>query len=362
MKTASISEAARILGRHRPAVYRLIESGAIRCLPGCRIPVADLDKIPKQKRKLREVCFARIRRADLDPRRILYILSIAAQSADADTLIHAGRFLLEGNKNFLRTLEAENPPMVEHRAPDGEGAPFVGMDFPTFIAGRIRLYANKPERIPLEAKAPVLWKIFWPAALGRPFKTFPLFRSGWIRLAPDWQNDATIYCPEQETVLSFASPVYRPTPAETNAARYMEKHFPESKVWDLYGLDNITPAALLIVKAIISARMEADEDPQTAVELLGELGVPASIALDLARLARRILGKQSKKQAGLNPANLQSAGPDPSGKSRILIGKDSRGAFSQQDYLPADLIHLPMNRSAVAKALGISRPTLYAWT
>ena len=276
-------------------------------------------------------------------------------------MIHAGRFLLEGNPGFLRTLEADDPPMVEHRAPDGEGAPFVGLSFPDFIAGRIRLFVEKaPARIPPEAKAPILWKIFWPRALGRPFETFPLFRFGWIRLAPAWQNNATIFCQEQETVLSFASPVYRPTKAEKDAAQYMEKHFPEGMVWNLYGRDNITPRRL-IVKAIIAARMEADEDPQTAVELLGELGVPPAVALDLARLTRRIIGKQSKQQAGKDPAKLQGAGPDPSGKGRILVGKDSRGVF-KQDYLPAELIKLPMNRSAVAQALGISRPTLYAWT
>lgn len=393
METVSISEAARILGRHRPAIYRLLESGVLRRLPGCRIPAADLDKLPKQKRRLREVALARIRLAGHDPRRILIrLLKSAVGGADADTLIHAGRFLLEGNPDFLRTIEAPVAPVVKWKAPDGVGVKTRFLNFPEFIAGRIRLYRPKlkiPDLSVLE-----LWQAFWRTVIEADFYTFPLFRGGWMQLAPEWQNDATIYCQEQETVLSFSSPLYRPAPDERKAARYMAEHFPDSKVRDLYGLDNITPALLLIIRAMIAARhgdkdstrdylkqlpdpsakQEQDEliakslaaarkgETAKAARLLAAseqipLGLPDKIIDALFILVRRTLGEYRLKQSKRNIDTLR--GSDASGNRRpVKVG----GVWKQPDAIRAESLHLPQNRAAVAQALGISRPTLYAWT
>ena len=130
----------------------------------------------------------------------------------------------------------------------------------------------------------------------------------------------------------------------------MAGRFPDATVWK-------TPAGRLIIKAIIAARTEADEDPQTAVELLGEIGVPASIAVDLARLVRRVIGKSRMQEVELDPDMAETSG---SAKIRTVAG--AGGVYRQAEYLGAEELYLPMNFSAVAKHLGISRPTLYSWT
>lgn len=250
---------------------------------------------------------------------------------------------MEGNKDFLAALF--KPPAVEWKGVDYRQA--AQLPFPAFIAGRVRLFSQTVPGVPRAATVPRLWCGYWFAMLRVPFDTFPLFQGGRLRFAPSWQNDAAIYC-KGETMLSNFAPVYRATRIERVAVEKLAAWFPCETVWDMYGLDNITPAMLLLVRAILAAQ---HDDTNTALEHLAVLGVPSTkkrlpfpqipdpewarvpmppnVALPFVRFVRRMLGR------------FRLSAP----------GGEMRGYA----------LNIEANVKHVAAALGVSRPTLYAW-
>lgn len=353
MKAATISEAARRLKVHRQTVYRLIEAGTLRRLSGSGlIPLDDIQDIPRQRASLKTGCIRKISLAGHDPRQILSRLcSAAIHGADADTLLHAGRLMLEGDREFLDTLEAPAPPIVQCAdLPDRSRPPRIG--FPAFIAGRVRSF-SKPLRknLPL----PKLWQGFWLAVTRSKLDIFPMFSGGWMRMAPDWQHDAAFFCRLDDSIPSFGSPAYRPTSDETKAAVYMEEHFRDALSADQFDRDGV-PAVLSIIRAWNHA---AQGDILAARLKLAALDIPPETASGLVRLSRRACGRfRLIKKETLGDVEMELSPRD--------IYEATYAAADHMDGVEAYTADFSSKqrptRASIIQALGISMVTLRRWT
>lgn len=323
-------------------MYRLLASGVLRQ----PITKAQLARLPRQRGALRETSIARITAAGFDPARVLWILNCAAANrADCDTLIHAGRFLLAGNAVFLAALF--HPPAVEWCGKDYRQAP--QLPFPAFIAGRVRLFSQTVPEQDSAATVRRLWGGYWRATLrAAKFDVCPSFQDGQLRFAPEWQNDAAIYCRAMPPVPSFFAPICKATQDERAALKKLSAWFPPSKVWDMYGLDKKTPVILLLVRAMLAARCQ---DSETALDYVRALGVPSpSTRLPFPQIPdpewARVPMPQHVAAAYVRHVRRML------GHYRLSVpGGGMRG---QALTVEAQVQH-------VAAALGISRPTLYAW-
>ncbi len=354
MKAVNISEAAKRLKVHRQVVYRLIAAGAIQRLPGSGlIPLDSLQGIPRQRASLKNGCIRKIKLAGHeDPRRILYRLCSAARyGADADTLLHAGRLMLAGDREFLDTLESPAAPVVQcPDLPARSRPPRLG--FPSFIAGRVRLFSRPlPKNIPFLS---MLWPEFWSAVTRSKLETFPMFSGGWLRMAPKWQHDAAFFCRLDNPVLSFGSPSYRPTKHETDAVEYMGKRFRDALSGDQFGRDGV-PAVLSIIQAWNLAEKEL---PDNAKDKLKAIGIPPGIADTLV-----LLVCQFYEQSRMIQIDTKGREPKPSPREIYeatwaaadrMDGVESYAAEFSSQQRPT--------RASIIQALGISMVTLRRWT
>ena len=356
----SISAAARILGRHRPEVYRLLDAGILKRHPGPRpISRAELASVPRQRRKVSETCLARIRAAGHKPASIpRYMNEAAAGGAACDLPIHAGRLLLAGEKGFLDAIE--KPPLRVMPNPEtcyisraGYQAPaYPLVTFAAFVGWRVRCfaadYAASGERNS-SASTERLWVGFWYSLLRARFDVFPWLHPGiGIQFVPRWAEGFFPVTPYDKAGAaarrSFFAPAVQSSPEEKGALRDMVQRFPFDRFMEKHakgqrfrremisvqgGAPVPADTYLVFIQAMIAARHDSDLE---ACDLFQALGVPKKTARPFVQYVRRLLG-------------------------HYRLARDD-GSNGMKGYASG----IEANKKDVAEALGISRPTLDAWT
>lgn len=350
----SISEAARISHRPRRAIHRLLAAGQLKRRGTARkcIDVAALGALPAQRGRKMGTCLARIRGEGYDASRVLRFLNHAAGGgADADLLLHAGRFLLAGNRDFLAALDAPPIRLLDspEKFPDLEAYPVL--PFPAFVAWRIRCLAARYTGAPAPADTAKAWRVFWRVVCSAPFDVFPRLRPAGLILAPRWTDTFFPVNPgDKAGAVSFFKPRIRFTTGETEALKTVAALFPGVRYGETIATGwrarresvvirrkvkgqgvaftaDAEPVPVLLIQAVEAAR---HGDRGKAMDLLCGLNVPQVTAGNLYRAIRRLEGAFRLSAEG---GGLRGHATNPTA-----------------------------SKAAVSSALNVTRVTLSQWT